>query len=56
MDYPDLVSQLSVRLLPKALGALKPGIIPTAGDIENITHPAYPEYLPMIRYESELHF
>jgi hypothetical protein len=56
MNHPDVESQPPIFLVSTALRTLEPGIITAAGDVENIAHPAYLEYLPMIRYESKFHF
>jgi hypothetical protein len=56
MNHFNLYGQVAVLLFFKTFWTPEPGIITAAGDIKNITHPAYPENLPVIRYESIFHF
>jgi hypothetical protein len=48
--------QVPVFLLSGTFWTMEPGVITASGDVENVTHPAYPENLPVIRYEPIFHF
>jgi hypothetical protein len=47
---------LTILALATARLASSAGVVATAGDLQDLAHHAYPEGLPMLLDETELHF
>ena len=56
MGFPDLDRDRFILEDATTRLAVEPGVEPTAGDLQDFAHLAYPEGLPVLLDEPELHF
>jgi hypothetical protein len=56
VDRMNPTGELAILALTSTGLTLAPGVVAAAGDLQDPTHPAYPEGLPVLLDEPELHF